>query len=338
MHQKYLIVDLNNMFHRAKHAGGRQLDTWSRIGMAIHITLASINKCWREQQADHVVFCLEGRSWRKDFYEPYKKNRKIAAAALTEEEVELAELMYGALDDFITLLRERSNCTVLQNGVLEADDLIAGWIQTHPNDQHVIVSTDTDFYQLLAENVSLFNGVTEELHTLSGIFDKKGKRVIDTKTKQPKEVPDPKWLLFEKCIRGDTSDNIFSAYPKITKKSTKNRVGLTEAYGDIDTKGFAWNNLMQQVWIDHDQVEHKVADDYERNRVLIDLSAQPEAIRRVIEETISEQSIAKNNTTVGLYFLKFCGKYDLKKIAEFSNDYVNWLKAHYVTKEKVNVE
>ena len=26
---------------------------------------------------DHVVFCLEGRSWRKDVYEPYKKNRKV---------------------------------------------------------------------------------------------------------------------------------------------------------------------------------------------------------------------------------------------------------------------
>ena len=30
----------------------------------------SINKVWREQKGTHVVIALEGRSWRKDFYEP----------------------------------------------------------------------------------------------------------------------------------------------------------------------------------------------------------------------------------------------------------------------------
>ena len=31
-----------------------------------------------------------------------------------------------------------------------------------------------------------------------------------------------RYLLFEKCIRGDTSDNVFSAYPGVRKKGTKN--------------------------------------------------------------------------------------------------------------------
>lgn len=331
MKQKYLIIDLNNMIHRAKHVGGRQVDNWTKIGLALHITLSSISKCWHDHNATHVVVCLEGRSWRKDFYEPYKANRKAALVAKSEEELELDNLLYEAVDDFIELLQKRSNCTVLQNGILEADDLIGGWVQLHPNDEHIIVSTDTDFLQLLSEHVSMYNGVTEELYTISGIFDHNGKRVIDKKTKEPKDVPDPKWLLFEKCIRGDSSDNIFSAYPKITKKSTKNRVGLLEAYGDIDKKGYAWNNLMQQVWIDHDGIEHKVANDYERNRTLIDLSAQPDNIRNVIESTIKENAVSKNNPTVGIFFLKFCGKYDLKKISEHPNGYVEWLKAPYVT-------
>ena len=38
--------------------------------MALHITLNSIKKAWKDFDADHVVFCLEGRSWRKDYYEP----------------------------------------------------------------------------------------------------------------------------------------------------------------------------------------------------------------------------------------------------------------------------
>lgn len=85
---RYLIVDTANTFFRARHSAHRQADTWDKLGFAIHVTLASINKSWRDQKADHVVFCLEGRSWRKDFYTPYKANRAVARAALTEAEAE----------------------------------------------------------------------------------------------------------------------------------------------------------------------------------------------------------------------------------------------------------
>ena len=33
------------------------------------------------------------------------------------------------IKDFID---QKTNCTVLRNDVLEADDLIAGWVQAHP--------------------------------------------------------------------------------------------------------------------------------------------------------------------------------------------------------------
>ena len=68
---RYLLVDTANTFFRARHAAHRQSDTWDKLGFAIHVTLGSVNKAWRDQKADHVVFCLEGRSWRKDHYKPY---------------------------------------------------------------------------------------------------------------------------------------------------------------------------------------------------------------------------------------------------------------------------
>jgi 5'-3' exonuclease len=174
---RYLIVDAANTFFRARHAAHRQSDTWDKLGFAIHVTLGSIGKCWREQRADHVVFCLEGRSWRKDFYAPYKANRAVARAALTEAEQEEEKLFYEAFDDLKTFITEKTNCTVLQHPELEADDLIAGFIQAHPDDHHTIVSSDSDFHQLLAENVNQYNGISEELHTLEGILDKNGKIV-----------------------------------------------------------------------------------------------------------------------------------------------------------------
>jgi 5'-3' exonuclease len=330
---RYLLVDTANTFFRARHAAHRQADTWDRLGFAIHVTLNSVSKSFRDQKADHVIFCLEGRSWRKDFYTPYKANRAVARAALTEKEQEEDKLFWETFDALKDYLANKTNCTVLQHPELEADDLIAGFIQAHPADHHTIVSSDTDFHQLLAENVNQYNGIADELHTIQGIFDKKGKAVIDKKTKEAKTIPDPSWILFEKCMRGDPTDNVFSAYPGVRTVGSKNKVGLTEAFADKDAKGFAWNNLMLQRWTDHNGVEHKVLDDYNRNVTLVDLSAQPADIKAKITETITAGAVPLGRPMVGAHFLKLCGKYDLVKMSEMSDSFVRFLEASYTEKE-----
>ena len=318
----YIIVDTANTFFRARHVIKGDADI--KLGMAFHITLNSIKKAWQDFGGSHVVFCLEGRSWRKDYYEPYKRNRSDARAALTVKEQEEDQLFWESFDMFKTFIEEKTNCTVLQHKELEADDLIAGWIQSHPSDKHVIISTDSDFYQLISPTVSQYNGVQEHHITYEGVFDKKGKIVIDNKTKEPKAIPDPKWLLFEKCIRGDSSDNVFSAYPKVRKNK------LEDAFKDKDNRGFAWNNLMLQRWVDHNGDEHRVLEDYERNRRLIDLSEQPADIKEKIFATIKDNiEKEKNVSQVGIRLLKFCQLYDLKKISDQAQQYAEPLNARY---------
>ncbi len=291
--------------------------------MAIHITMNSIKKAWQDFNGSHVIFCLEGRSFRKDMYAPYKRNRKDLADAMTEKEKEENEVFWECYDDFIDFVKTKTNCTVLRNPRTEADDLIARWIDTHPDQKHVIISTDKDLNQLVNENVKQYNGVTETTMTHEGWFDKKGDPVIDKKTKAPKGAPDTEWLIFEKAMRGDPSDNIFSAYPGVRTKGTKNKIGLTEAFADRKEKGYTWNNLMLSKWVDHDGKEHRVMDDYERNRALVDLHAQPEAIIEEMDQTIA-QAIADNKTIpqVGVRFMRFCAKYDLNRISEQAQLYV----------------
>jgi len=317
----YILVDTANTFFRARHVIKGDADI--KLGMAFHITLNSIRKAWQDFGGTHVVFCLEGRSWRKDYYTPYKAQRAAARAAKTVKEQEEETLFWESFDAFKDFVTEKTNCTVLQNQQLEADDLIAGFIQSHPNDDHVIISTDTDFVQLIAPNVKQYNGVMEHTITHEGIFDKKGKRVIDNKTKEAKVVPDPQWLLFEKCIRGDTSDNVFSAYPKVRKNK------LEEAFKDRANKGFAWNNLMLQRWVDHNGAEHRVLEDYERNRKLIDLTQQPADIRNIITETIIGGIKPKEVTQVGIRLLKFAQLYDLQKISDQASSYADPLNDKY---------
>jgi hypothetical protein len=125
---------------------------------------------------------------------------------------------------------------------------------------------------------------------------------------------------------------VFSAYPGVRVKGTKNKVGLAEAFADKNSKGFSWNNLMLQRWTDHEGKEHRVIDDYYRNVTLCDLSAQPSHIRTEINNTVAEV-VPKDVTQVGMKLMKFCAKWDMKRIADQAVAFSEPLNAKY-PKEK----
>jgi 5'-3' exonuclease len=338
---RYVLIDTSNMFFRARHQAHRASDTWTKLGFALHLTIMSANKVARRFNADHVVFALEGRSWRKDYYEPYKKNRTVARAALTEVEAEEDKLFWETYDELTKYLSTKTNCSVIRCATAEADDIIARWIALHPQDQHTIVSSDSDFLQLVAPNVDLYNGVNDHLFTPNGITDDKGRKLAFTVKSNSKikvgkadpnfEAPEDyhRWSLFLKCMRGDPGDNVFSAYPNAPIKGSKNRVGLKEAFEDRSRKGYNWNNLMLQRWIDHNDNEHKVLDDYERNCTLIDLTAQPSAVKDIVDTAIREQVGTQDIGQVGMHLLKFCGKFELNKLSEHADAVSRWMNATY---------
>lgn len=325
----YALIDTANTFFRARHVASRNSDPWEKVGMALHLTLASVNQIVRNHKIDHVVFMLEGRSWRKEFYKPYKAHRKLDESVMTEAEVEENKLFWETYEMFTTYLKDKTNVSVLREPNAEADDLIARFIHLHPNDKHYIISSDTDYVQLIDENVFQYNGISNELITLQGYFKDNGKPVIDKKTKEHKLLEDPQYLLFKKCMRGDATDNVFSAYPGVREKGSKNKVGLVEAFADRNKQGFTWNNMMLQRWVDHENVEHRVRDDYERNRTLIDLTAQPQDVKDKVDNSIRAGVRVTTTPQVGVHFMKFCGKYELNKISEQAEAYAKWLNSPY---------
>ena len=325
----YALIDTANTFFRARHVASRNSDTWEKIGMSLHLTLASVNQIVRKFGIDHVVFCLEGRSFRKDLYKPYKAQRAVANQALTEAEKEESEMFWDTYEKFTTFLKEKTNVSVLREPQAEADDLIARFIHLHPDDKIFIISSDGDYIQLITDKVHQYNGITNQLITPDGYFDDKGRLILDKKTKEPKLLEDPQWLLFKKCMRGDSSDNVFSAYPGVREKGTKNKVGLLEAYADRTRQGFNWNNMMLQRWVDHDNVEHRVKDDYERNRQLIDLTCQPDWVKENVDNAIKTGVRIETTPQVGIHLMKFCGKYELEKISQNAETYAKWLNSPY---------
>lgn len=340
----FIHTDGQNLFYRQIKMTNPSLGIDNAIGMALHMILNSMKKEYTSWGGSHLVFYLEGKSWRKSVYPDYKANRKVAFAQLSPKEQEDHALLQEAFNDFTSYLSEKTNITVLRNPNAEADDMISVFIESHPHDQHVLISSDSDFFQLLRHpNVKIYDPVKDILITREGVFDDNGNRLaflVDTNAKikigkkDPGFIVDENWFeyaLFLKCIRGDKTDNIFSAYPGVREKGTKNSIGIREAYQDRNGKGYSWNNFMLQKFNHHDGTEHIVGNDYRRNKLLIDLSEIPDDIKQECLKIIADETNRKNVPAVeiGIGFMKFCGKWDLKRIGDNSQLFMPMMKAKY---------
>lgn len=339
----YILNDGQNLFHRQINMVNPALGLDSAIGMALHMILHSMKKEFNTWNGTHCVFFMEGHSWRKKVYPDYKANRKVAFSAMTEKEQEDKEILQGAFDDLVTFIDTKTNITVLRNPNAEADDMIAIFIEAHPDDQHVLISSDSDFFQLLKyPNVTLYDPVKDIRITRDGIYNDDGKKlafILDSSAKIKVGKPDPdfvcesnwhEYALFLKCVRGDKTDNIFSAYPGVREKGTKTTVGIREAYNDSN-KGYAWNNFMLQKWVDHNQVEQVVKERYEMNKLLIDLSQIPANIKEECLTIIAEETERKDVPAleIGTGFMKFCGRWALTKIGNNAGQFIPMLKSKY---------
>lgn len=340
MAKTHIIIDTLNLFFRAIHTVSPSLGIDAQTGMAVHTILNSVRKSWRMFDGELAVFAHEGKSWRKQHYPKYKLNRELLRAMQTAREQEDSKILFEALGDLVSYLKTETNVRNIQCPVAEADDMIAIWVQTHPEDNHVIVSSDSDFVQLLKHpNVTIYNGVTDIIMTQEGVFnDKKQRLEFEVKSDGKIKVgkvneafrPEPDWYeyaIFLKKIRGDKSDNIFSAYPGARIKGTKNVVGIREAFEDRHSKGFKWNNFFLQRWVNEDQEEMVVKTQYELNHTLIDLEAQPEDIRSQCIAAINDEKDSLKVDNVGIRFMQFCGRWKLNKLSDSATDFAKILNS-----------
>jgi len=294
--ETYMLIDISNHMHRARHGASRSGGTPDDINeYALHIAFQSLNKLFRILKPTKIVACADHGSWRKDVFPLYKENRKEI-----REKDDGFEAFLEMIEEFKTVLIEHSTMLFLEHPKIEGDDWIAGWTQAHPDDIHIIVSSDGDFNQLISSNVKQYNPVKDEF--------------VD--------VDDVGFELFLKCIRGDRGDNIPSAYPKIRRDKLKN------AY-DGDT--FLMENIMQHEVPnieDKDEVGHpkmaKVQKLYDRNKKLIDLTQQPEHIKQEMFDLIKESPNLTGKFEM-YYILKYLGSHNLRKIADDIEKYEKML-------------
>lgn len=299
----FLVFDTTNMLHRTFFVEGANEDSETSAGMAVHSALTSLNKYYKKFKPDSMLLGLDNHSWRKDYTaseqcvskKPYKGNRR---QNMTPAQAAKYERFLAHIKEFQTLLSEHTNIPVLAGERLEADDVIAGFAIRAATLGHrvIIVSTDSDYAQLLKyEGIQVFSPATDLPHSLSKWND------------------DAEFYLFCKCIRGDTSDNVQSAYPRV--RTTR----LEKAWVDP----FERTQLMNERWV-LNGTEVTVQQLYSENELLIDLTKQPDDIKELINQAI-ERACSKQKCYSQFFFMKFCAKLRLKRVIEQIDSYSRML-------------
>jgi hypothetical protein len=342
MSKRFALVDLSNMFHRARY--GAMAMPEEQAGMAFLILFRCLRKLYRDLRIDHIVFATDQGSWRETVYPSYKSRRKLERLAQSPRQQAEQAVFFAAFDALRKFLSDHTRCTVLTAEAVEADDFVARWIARHPHDHHIIVSADSDFVQLLADNVQIFDALNQRMISIDCVLDEHGQRLAfsvspkDGKVRigQPDAefVPEPEWwrkALFVKLIRGDTSDSVFSAYPGVRYDSK--RCSIRAAWEDRQEQGYDWNNLMFQTWdklLEGGAVRAvRVIDEYRANEQLIDLTKQPADIIGRIDAAIDAAVTRPAVKQIGAYFLRFCATHDLPVLAKEATEHVAYLNAPY---------
>lgn len=279
---------------------GPQPDPEDLVGLCMHISLQSIAKWYNKFKPDFIIFAFEGGdNWRKEYTKQHNHRRQYKANRVYDPEM---AHFYELLGAFKEVMSSHTSACCLCVPTTEADDVISAYCQlTEGTGENVIIlSGDRDFTQLL--KMSHVKLVEPDKGTLRNTpADKYYQEDLD-------------YWLFLKCIRGDSGDNVPSAFPKVRETKIK------EAYSDP----FKRVNFMNERWIDENKVEHRVGDLFEHNRVLMDLLAQPDDIRVKVLEGVAEQ-VTKLGTYSHFHFLRFLGKYKLEEVAKSSARFVEML-------------
>ena len=220
-----LLVDGSSYLYRAFHALPDFRNQAGEPTNAIKGVLSMLHKLRRDHATDYIacVFDAKGKTFRDDLYPDYKAHRPA-----------MPDDLRCQIEPLHALIRAEGWPLVVIDGV-EADDVIGTLVQ-HAAQKGVrsIVSTgDKDMAQLVNDQVTLVNTMSEETLDAAGVAAKFG-------------VP-PERIIDYLTLIGDTVDNV----PGVAKVGPKTAVKWLAEYGSLDNlmahadeiKGVVGDNL-----------------------------------------------------------------------------------------------
>lgn len=184
---KYLLIDGNNLLHRAFWIAKYKEQEDSNL--YLEIFLKSI-KLYAELYPSDKIICTwdkkmhldEGKNFRQELCE-YKQGR----------DENYNKKVYEHIDDINRFLLSLG-VKIMYPGYLEADDIMHWCSTQHLDDDFVVVSVDKDLLQLVSSNTKVYNPIKKQEYNIVNFEALIG-------------IPVEKFVL-QKAIIGDVSDNI----------------------------------------------------------------------------------------------------------------------------------
>lgn len=204
------LVDASTFIHRSYHAIPRLTTKDGRPTNAIYGFVASLTKILREKspQLMAVVYDTRGPSFRHQLDPHYKANRPPMEEDLIVQQEPIRRMVHAL------------GLKAVEVPGLEADDVIATLTKQAlaSGAQVVIVSSDKDFYQLLGDQVSM--------------YDPNPKKETNTnvRTLQEKFGLTPEEFLEAQGLMGDSTDNI----PGVPGIGEKTAAKLIQKYHTLE--------------------------------------------------------------------------------------------------------
>lgn len=237
-------------------------------------SLKSYNRKFREEYGDMVLCYDSKRYWRKDYFPFYKQNRKKDREKSNHDWNAIFEILNKIRDE----IRDNFPYIVMEVEGAEADDIISALCkyQTNisPKDKILILSGDKDFIQLRK-----FSTVTQ--------YNPLQKTFINGHN--------PIEYIAEHIIKGDRSDGIPNFLSSGDTFVTNKR-----------QRPISKKNLQKWIYDDPSvfcNTKEKL-DNYERNKILIDLDCIPDDLRaKILNEFRSLNSNDRTKLSVD-YFVE----------------------------------
>lgn len=228
-----ILIDANNMFYAAYYAAGRNSIATKNI------FLSMVSKAVGGMSYSPIVsrtrLVWDGyNSWRFNAYPDYKKGRSASAFEDDEQKKEF----YRIKDMAIKHINKETNIKQIGIREFEADDVISYYVhkrmKRNENEAIVIVSNDSDFYQLLKKNVVIRKVGKKSDEMSYGRYWFVNKYGI---------LPEL-WSCF-KALSGDSSDNI----PGVKGIGEVRALNILKEYGHIHKWLFKKNIVYGDRWI-----------------------------------------------------------------------------------------
>ena len=220
---KYLFIDANNLAIRSAFAN-KDLKDSNGVFTGIHYGFFRALISLRKKFSDYTfVICWDGKSKRRmQLSAENVEKRIIASAYKANREKNKTDQKFIDFFKQLPQLQEAISYTGIQQVFLpdyEADDVIAAYCKKLRDENQIVASTnDHDYYQILHDNVSIWDGLKLKMVTRQD-FENKYKI-------KPEQYVDVGALM------GDNGDNIISipswgdktAFEEIQKHGTYKNV------------------------------------------------------------------------------------------------------------------